>query len=138
MGGLFRVIRGFFAPVFDLYYGMSYIYRRQSPILLLLMGISTLSLGQGVAIKDAIPVPNGYQRQNYTSGSYSHWIQNLPLKAQPVILDYRGQAVESRLYSVYGVVRMPLLFRSDLEQCADFAMRFWAEYHRATGKLDQL
>ena len=33
---------------------------------------------------------------------------------------------------------MPLLFRSDLEQCADFAMRFWAEYHKAAGKLDQL
>ncbi len=32
---------------------------------------------------------------------------------------------------------MPLLFRSNLEQCADFAMRFWAEYHRVAGKLDQ-
>jgi hypothetical protein len=33
---------------------------------------------------------------------------------------------------------MPLLFQSNLEQCADFAMRFWAEYHKATGELDRL
>jgi hypothetical protein len=77
-------------------------------------------------------------RENYPSGSYSHWIQNLSLKAQPVILNYKGQVVKSGLYRIFGVIRMPLLFQSDLEQCADFAMRFWAEYHKSAGKLDKL
>jgi hypothetical protein len=106
--------------------------------MLLLIGISSSSISQGLAIRDTIAVPHGFLRQTYPNGSYSNWIQTLQLKAQPVILDHRGQTVESRLFSVYGVVHMPLLFQSDLEQCADFAMRFWAEYHRTTGKLDQL
>jgi hypothetical protein len=33
---------------------------------------------------------------------------------------------------------MPLLFKSDLEQCADYCMRFWAEYHKDMNKLDFL
>jgi hypothetical protein len=33
---------------------------------------------------------------------------------------------------------MPLMFPGDLEQCADWAMRFWAEYHRSADKLDKL
>ena len=34
---------------------------------------------------------------------------------------------------------MPLLFvNQDLEQCADYCMRFWAEYHRANSLLDRL
>ena len=53
-------------------------------------------------------------------------------------MNYKSQAVEAGVYQVFGVVRMPLLFPSDLEQCADFAMRFWAEYHKAIGRLDSL
>jgi hypothetical protein len=33
---------------------------------------------------------------------------------------------------------MPLLFQSDIEQCADFCMRFWGEYHHASDKLNEL
>jgi hypothetical protein len=33
---------------------------------------------------------------------------------------------------------MPLLFKSELEQCADYCMRFWAEYHKDMNKLDSL
>ncbi len=104
----------------------------------LLIWISCSAFSQESTISNSIPAPPGYIRQTYPPGSYSNWIQNLPLKARPVILDYRGQVVESGRYNVWGVVQMPLLFRSNLEQCADFAMRFWAEYHKATGKLDQL
>jgi len=93
---------------------------------------------QDPAIKNSISVPKGFQREAYPTGSYSDWIQSLPLKSQPVILNYKGQVVEAGFYQVFGVVRLPLLFQSDLEQCADFAMRFWAEYHKAIGKLDQL
>ena len=94
--------------------------------------------GQDATIIKSIPVPKGYQRVSYPQGSYSHWLQNLKLKGNKSILDYRGQIVEADFYNVFGVVQMPLLFRSDLEQCADFAMRFWAEYHNAEGKLKTL
>jgi hypothetical protein len=106
--------------------------------LLFLLSISLISLCQEATIKNAIAVPNGYLREKYAGGSYSDWIQNLRLKVQPVILDYRGRTVESGLYRIWGVVQMPILFHSNLEQCADYAMRFWAEYHKMTGKLDQL
>jgi hypothetical protein len=102
-----------------------------------LMLISYPGFSQGRTIRYSIPVPRGYLRETYPSRSYSDWIQNLPLKAQPVILDYQGRTVASGLHRIYGVVRMPLLFQSDLEQCADFAMRLWAEYHKAASNLDK-
>jgi hypothetical protein len=113
---------------------------RRSEILFIIFSISwtVAGFGQAGSIKYNIPVPAGYARATYPSGSFSDWIQNLPLKDRPIILNYQGQAVQSGFYNVWGVVQMPLLFRSDLEQCADFAMRLWAEYHKASGKLDQL
>jgi hypothetical protein len=93
---------------------------------------------QDPSISKSIPAPKEFQRELYPAGSYSHWIQDLPLKSQPIILNYKKQVVESELYRVFGVVRMPLLFQSDLEQCADFAMRLWAEYHKSSDTLDKL
>ncbi len=89
-------------------------------------------------IKNKIPLPSGYQRIDFPHDSFNNWIQNLPLKSDLVIMDYRGHTIESGFYNLFGVVRIPLLFKSDLEQCADFAMRFWAEYHKENGKLNQL
>jgi hypothetical protein len=100
--------------------------------------ICQAGLAQKLTIKNSIPVPDGYLREACPSGSFGEWIQNLELKNPPVIRDYQGNTVDSAFYSVWGVVRLPLLFRSDLEQCADFAMRLWAEYHKSAGKLDKL
>ncbi|OPX93329.1 MAG: hypothetical protein A4E58_03012 [Syntrophorhabdus sp. PtaB.Bin006] len=86
----------------------------------------------------SIPVPEGYVRKTYPRGSFSNWVQRLPLKDEVTITDYAGRRVIVPFYNVYGVVKMPLLFRADLEQCADFSMRFWAEYHRAEEMLDRL
>ena len=107
-------------------------------LILLLICLPCPGLCQESTIKNTIPVPQGYQRQTYPGSSYSNWIQNLQLKPKRDIRNYRNQTVESGSYNVWRVVRMPLLFQSDLEQCADFAMRFWAEYHKAAGKLDKL
>jgi len=118
----------------DTVFGIDEMRIRYSLILII---VSSLGLGQEPTVGNSISVPRGYVRQTYPTGSYSNWIQNLQLKAQPVILNYRGQVVEPGFYSVWGVVRMPLLFQSNLEQCADFAMRFWAEYHKAVGRMDR-
>ena len=105
---------------------------------LLFAGIALQGRAQSPTIRNAIAVPDGFVRDAYPRDSYSHWIQGLQLKSHPVILDFRGQTVGDGAYRVWAVLNMPLLFRSDLEQCADFAMRFWAEYHKATGSLDRL
>ena len=37
-----------------------------------------------------------------------------------------------------AVVDLPLLFRADIEQCADWGFRFWTEFHQQTGRTDHL
>jgi len=94
---------------------------------------------QEKTIRKSINTPPGFTRINFPEGTYSNWIQNLPLKENNTILDYRGFTLSpGSFYSILGVVDMPLLFKSDLEQCADYCMRLWAEYHKDMNKLDSL
>ncbi len=85
-----------------------------------------------------LPLPEGYTRINYPPGSYCHWIARLPLKSTTVIRIYDGRFITKGYYNVLAVVAMPLLFQQDLEQCADFSFRFWAEYHKQRNMLDKL
>ncbi|MFT5107676.1 MAG: hypothetical protein ACI9UA_003310 [Pseudoalteromonas tetraodonis] len=108
--------------------------------------IATLSLllsAQGLAEDKTVrqlPLPTGYERGTYAKGSYSHWLQNAPLKKTNTIDLYDGRSYKpgSNWYQVAAVLDFPLLFDQDLEQCADFAMRLWAEYHAAKGKHTEL
>jgi hypothetical protein len=87
-----------------------------------------------------ISLPVGYTRIHFAKNSYSHYIQNLPLKADNSILEWSGSKLRlsSFLYNVLAVVDKPILFKEDLEQCADYSMRFWADYHKENNKLSQL
>jgi len=84
----------------------------------------------------SIPAPAGYQRIAYAEGSYSHYLQTLPIKKDNRIAAFNGTFI--RDFNVFAVVDLPLLFKQDLEQCADFAMRLWAEYHKKENTLDRL
>lgn len=107
------------------------------PLLFLFLNLE--SIAQKKTIRNAINTPDGYAREKFTEWSYSNWIQNLPLKENPLILDYRGDTLSRDcFYSIFAVVDIPLLFNSDLEQCADYCMRFWAEYHKDMNRLDSL
>lgn len=108
-------------------------------ILVIFSFISALKLIAADKVKD-IETPEGYNRINYQKGSYSDYLQNLPLKSDNVILEWDGSRLQSSwlLYNVFAVVDKPLLFKADLEQCADFPMRFWADYHKENNKLDKL
>lgn len=98
-----------------------------------------VAFGEGKTIINSIEVPDGYIREKFPAGSYNNWIQNLPLKECTVILDYTGKRLDTySFYNIFAVVDMPLLFNADLEQCADYCMRFWAEYHKEMDKLDSL
>jgi hypothetical protein len=98
---------------------------------------------QRVSVPGHIPVPAGYTRIHYPTGSFPRWMQSLPLKRTNTITLYNGKTLNPLYnvfyyhFNVFGVVDMPLLFKDDLEQCADFCMRLWAEYHKASGRLDK-
>jgi hypothetical protein len=85
-----------------------------------------------------IPVPDGYARHQFAPDSFSHYLQRLPLKADKTIYTWDGQRVQGKLYNVFAVVDQPLLFKADLEHCADFCMRFWADYHKRHDQLHNL
>ena len=106
------------------------------PALFLSLCFATYTFGFS-KIKE-IPVPQGYARINYDSGSFSAYLQHLPLKSENAILKWNGEKVIGLLYNVYAVVNKPLLFKADLEQCADFCMRFWGDYHQSRNKLNDL
>jgi hypothetical protein len=86
----------------------------------------------------SIPAPDGYSIITTQPNTYSSWIAHLPLRSGNEIRMYTGDTLFNTLYNVYAVIDMPLLFQQDLEQCADWAFRLWAEYHKQMGLLDTL
>lgn len=89
-----------------------------------------------VFVKD-IPVPENYTRKQYKIGSFSHWVQKLPLKRNNIIIKHDGSPLNNPNYSVLAVIDKACLFKQDLEQCADYCMRFWADYHLENKKLNE-
>lgn len=84
-----------------------------------------------------ISIPKMYNRIEYPKKSYSHFIQNLKLKGNNIILSYNGNKIE-RFKNIFFVIDVGLLFKKDIEQCADFAMRLWGDYHQENNNLDDL
>ena len=107
-----------------------------SAILILILNAVSYAQQKIVHIK----VPPGYKRILFPSETYSGYIQRLPLKKNKIIYEWNGSRLLSSflLYNVLAVVNKPVLFRQDLEQCADYAMRFWADYHKENKLLNKL
>ncbi len=106
-------------------------------IFIILLFILVPGPGTGKIVKN-IAVPDGYSRIKYSVDSYSHWIQNLPLKSKKEIRLYDGSIKSPGFYKIFEVVNLAIMFRQDLEQCADFCFRFWAEYHKQKNILNRL
>lgn len=104
----------------------------------IILVLPILAFAQEQRLVKDIPIPMGYKTVEYPAGSYSQWITRRPLKNNLEIVDHTGRKVPSGSYSVYAVLDLPLLFTGDLEQCADYAMRLWGEYHKEAGNLDML
>jgi hypothetical protein len=113
-------------------------------LLLVFTMFSGISFSQDTSISKRIPVPPGFARQKYSAGSFSNFVQSLPIKKTNQITLFNGTSMEQAYplqyagYRVFAVVNIPLLFNSDLEQCADYCMRFWAEYHKTNNNLGKL
>jgi hypothetical protein len=83
-----------------------------------------------------IACPSGYQRIKYTKNSYSDYIQHLSYVPTSYVKAYKN---DSLFWDCFGVINLQMLFpNADIEQCADWAMRLWVEYHQSTNQLDSL
>ena len=85
-----------------------------------------------------IAVPEGFERTIAASSSYASYLRSLPIKRDKKIQLWNGDYLPKNTYEQIAVVDLPLLFDQDLEQCADFSMRFWAEYLRKANTLNKL
>lgn len=70
--------------------------------------------------------PFGFERQKYRLGSFPDWIQNLPLKPEKTPAYYYEGSVAAKADDIGGVVDIDT--PNWVQQCADVAMRLWAEY----------
>ncbi|MDZ4727889.1 MAG: DUF4846 domain-containing protein [Leptospira sp.] len=104
------------------------------PILLLIISISNSLNAKEI---NELDLPNGYLRVKYENGSFSQYLQKLPLKSNHSILSHNKVNLSSR-YNSLGTIDKELLFSDDLEQCADFTMRLWADFHKDSNKLNDL
>jgi hypothetical protein len=82
-----------------------------------------------------IEPPAGYTVMSFGENTFSAWIMNLGLKQGGAIHLYDGSELGSGFFSVLAIVDKPLLFKQNLEQCADFCMRLWADFHKETNAL---
>lgn len=105
--------------------------------LLALLAAAAPAQPAGRRVSDIAP-PGGCSRPATAPGSYSEWLRSTPLKPDGTILSHAGDTIGPGFYRVLAVSGLPLLFRDDLEQCADWCFRFWAEHHRESGRLDRL
>jgi len=85
-----------------------------------------------------IEPPHGFVRIDSEPGSFTQFLRGLPLKSDHKIRLYNGEVLPADSYNIFAVLDVPLLFDEDLEQCADFAMRLWADYKRHSKTLKEL
>lgn len=83
-------------------------------------------------------MPHGYERVENHQNSFGSFLRTLPLKKNKRIQLWDGSELDENHYSSLGVIDLPLLFDEDLEQCADFAMRIWADYLKNNSQLRAL
>lgn len=78
-------------------------------------------------IMNRIDPPRGYQRVAAATGSFAEWLRRLPLKpGRPDVLLYSG-IEKGNQAAHYAVIDIDI-GRTDLQQCADAAMRLRAEF----------
>jgi murein DD-endopeptidase MepM/ murein hydrolase activator NlpD len=81
-----------------------------------------------------VPTPPSYRRITLVKNSFGDWIRHLPVRTDRTVpLTYSSQPVQGTPFASWMVVDLPLLFRQDLEQCADWALRFWHDYQKQVG-----
>ena len=84
----------------------------------------------------SIETPTDFQRINLDPGSFSEYVRNLPLKpVGTAVYSYDGTLIKDA-DSVAGVIDW--LLPSEVQQCADVAIRLRAEYLRHVRERDKI
>lgn len=86
-------------------------------------------------VEQALPLPPGLVRDPAEPDSFAHWIRNLPVKAaNHAIRDWQGQEVLDQAFS-YAIVDLDV---RRWQECADVAMRLWAEFLWGRGEASRI
>ena len=100
---------------------------------------STLSLidASGMTLESRIHTPDGYARTKEADGSLAEFLRNYAMEPdQSPVLLYDGSKKRNQKAHV-AVFDLPLE-HEDLQQCADSAIRVYAEYFWSTKQYDRI
>jgi len=110
-----------------------------SVLALLLLGAAPPwpTTATSTAIAARIPPPEGYTRIAVEPGSFGAWLRALPVKVgRPQVMLFDGRA--KRNQEAHAYVLDVDVGPKDLQQCADFVMRLFAEYQWSVNATDRL
>lgn len=88
-------------------------------------------------VSDLLP-PEGFKRTSNTTDSYGDYLRSLPIKSDNKIALWTGEHLPKDTYNSLAVLDVSLLFKENLEQCADFSMRLWSDYLKHSKQLNEL
>ncbi len=83
-----------------------------------------------------IPVPEGYERIVFNENSYGTFLRNLSLKQDNTVYLFNGSK-KGNQQAQFAVLSMDV-GNKDLQQCADAAMRLYAEHLYAQKQYDKI
>ncbi len=73
-----------------------------------------------------IPIPQGYERNNYSPDAFASWLRNIKLKNDKTVYKYDGTPKYNQI-AQFAVLNISV-GKQNLQQCADAVMRLRAEY----------
>jgi len=91
---------------------------------------------EGMLLQTRFNPPKGFEREAVDSGSFAHYLRNLPLKEAGSLVKYYDGSSKSN-YAYEAVVDLDIGKRN-LHQCADAVMRLKAEYLWDSKQYDKI
>ena len=89
------------------------------------------------SIENRIPAPDGFHRVEAETGSFTHWLRNLPLKNKDAIVFLYNGKEKSNKVAHHAVVNIDTGDK-DLQQCADAIIRLRSEYLFSQNRTDDI
>ncbi len=83
-----------------------------------------------------IPLPDGFERIQDDSGSFTQFLRNIGLKEHTTVYLFNGQPKRNQS-AQYALLNISTGSK-DLQQCADAVMRLKAEYHFGKNQFEQI
>lgn len=88
-------------------------------------------------VGDRVALPRGWVRDTVEPGSFASWLRDLPLKpGRPEVVLHDGRPKGRQ--DVHAAVVEIDVGERDLQQCADAAIRLWAEYLFSVGRTSEI